>query len=425
MASNPYTPGFGQRPLVVVGRERQLARGHETLLTVAGTGRASTSPLVLLGVRGIGKTVALGLLRDDADHEGFVTVQVRLDRISSAAQLITSGTAEQIAPLAAQGASGHWRRFTELIAQLSIEVSIAGVVTVGRRPAEAAPDVLTERQVLARSLISAAQLARGHGSQGLAIFIDEIQEARPNDLVVLVNALQDALTAPSTPIAIFAAGLPDSPARLMAAGSFAERFEFSMLEPFDARQATAALVGPAVRVGVSWDAGAAELLAEESGGSPYLVQLFGDAAWRAGRPASGGVLSRADADAAIAASRESLQAGMFPGRWARCTDGERALLIAIATVADREGIAASEAITAALGKSGTPGWSRVRSSLINKGYIVPRGRGKLGFSIAGFRDFVLGIDDSAETLEADAMSRLRFEQLPPGELPPSPGDGER
>ncbi|NLH69501.1 MAG: ATP-binding protein [Brooklawnia sp.] len=425
MASNPYTPGFGQRPLVVVGRERQLARGHETLLTVAGTGRASTSPLVLLGVRGIGKTVALGLLRDDADHEGFVTVQVRLDRISSAAQLITSGTAEQIAPLAAQGASGHWRRFTELIAQLSIEVSIAGVVTVGRRPAEAAPDVLTERQVLARSLISAAQLARGHGSQGLAIFIDEIQEARPNDLVVLVNALQDALTAPSTPIAIFAAGLPDSPARLMAAGSFAERFEFSMLEPFDARQATAALVGPAVRVGVSWDAGAAELLAEESGGSPYLVQLFGDAAWRAGRPASGGVLSRADADAAIAASRESLQAGMFPGRWARCTDGERALLIAIATVADREGIAASEAITAALGKSGTPGWSRVRSSLINKGYIVPRGRGKLGFSIAGFRDFVLGIDDSAETLEADAMSRLRFEQLPPGELPPSPEDGER
>jgi len=211
----------------------------------------------------------------------------------------------------------------------------------------------------------------------------------------------------------------------MAAGSFAERFEFSMLEPFDARQATAALVGPAVRVGVSWDAGAAELLAEESGGSPYLVQLFGDAAWRAGRPASGGVLSRADADAAIAASRESLQAGMFPGRWARCTDGERALLIAIATVADREGIAASEAITAALGKSGTPGWSRVRSSLINKGYIVPRGRGKLGFSIAGFRDFVLGIDDSAETLEADAMSRLRFEQLPPGELPPSPEDGER
>ena len=67
---NPYTPGFGQRPLVVVGRERQLARGHETLLTVAGTGRASTSPLVLLGVRGIGKTVALGLLRDDAEREG-------------------------------------------------------------------------------------------------------------------------------------------------------------------------------------------------------------------------------------------------------------------------------------------------------------------------------------------------------------------
>ena len=50
MTINPYTPGFGQRPLVVVGRDRQLARGHETLLTVAGTGRASTSPLVLLGV---------------------------------------------------------------------------------------------------------------------------------------------------------------------------------------------------------------------------------------------------------------------------------------------------------------------------------------------------------------------------------------
>ena len=49
-------------------RTVELARGHETLLTVAGTGRASTSPLVLLGVRGIGKTVALGLLRDDAER---------------------------------------------------------------------------------------------------------------------------------------------------------------------------------------------------------------------------------------------------------------------------------------------------------------------------------------------------------------------
>ena len=160
MTINPYTPGFGQRPLVVVGRERQLARGHETLLTVAGTGRASTSPLVLLGVRGIGKTVALGLLRDDAEREGFVTVLVRLDRVSSTAQLITSGVAEQIAPLAAQGASGHWRRFTELIAQLSIDVSIAGVVTVGRRPTESEPDVLTERQVLARSLISSLKSRR-------------------------------------------------------------------------------------------------------------------------------------------------------------------------------------------------------------------------------------------------------------------------
>ena len=427
MTINPYTPGFGQRPLVVVGRERQLARGHETLLTVAGTGRASTSPLVLLGVRGIGKTVALGLLRDDAEREGFVTVLVRLDRVSSTAQLITSGVAEQIAPLAAQGASGHWRRFTELIAQLSIDVSIAGVVTVGRRPTESEPDVLTERQVLARSLISAAQIAREDGRPGLAVFIDEIQEARVNDLVVLVNALQDALTAPDTPVAVFAAGLPDSPARLMAAGSFAERFEFTVLEPFDARQATAALVGPAVRVGVSWDAAAADLLAQESGGSPYLVQLFGDAAWRAGRPASGDVIGRADADAAIAAARESLQAGMFPGRWARCTDGERELLIAIATVADAEGVAASDAITAVLGKSGTPGWSRVRASLINKGYIVPRGRGKLGFSIAGFRDYVLGLDESSAgpRTRPGASAGLRAEQVPMGELPPGPAFGDQ
>jgi hypothetical protein len=65
--------------------------------------------------------------------------------------------------------------------------------------------------VLANLLAGGAQIAAEHGRTRLAIFLDELQEAPQANLVVIANAIQDALGTGNTPLAVFAAGLPKPP----------------------------------------------------------------------------------------------------------------------------------------------------------------------------------------------------------------------
>ncbi|MFK5644980.1 AAA family ATPase [Ornithinimicrobium sp. LYQ121] len=56
---NPYRPGFNQAPARLVGRDAILAAAAEALEIAAFDGR-TPRPLLLVGPRGVGKTVLLG-----------------------------------------------------------------------------------------------------------------------------------------------------------------------------------------------------------------------------------------------------------------------------------------------------------------------------------------------------------------------------
>ena len=56
---NPYRPGFNQAPAVLAGRDQVLAGALEALEVAAFDGR-TPRPLLLVGPRGVGKTVTLG-----------------------------------------------------------------------------------------------------------------------------------------------------------------------------------------------------------------------------------------------------------------------------------------------------------------------------------------------------------------------------
>ena len=56
---NPYRPGFNQSPGVLAGRDEALTAVREALEVAALDGR-TPRPLVLVGTRGVGKTVLLG-----------------------------------------------------------------------------------------------------------------------------------------------------------------------------------------------------------------------------------------------------------------------------------------------------------------------------------------------------------------------------
>ena len=58
---NPYTPNAGAKPPVLVGREREM-EDFRVLLRRLAAGRTEKS-LIVVGLRGVGKTVLLGEFR--------------------------------------------------------------------------------------------------------------------------------------------------------------------------------------------------------------------------------------------------------------------------------------------------------------------------------------------------------------------------
>lgn len=387
---SPYHPGFGARPAVLVGREQQLARASANLTRVANSHAAAPSAMVLTGARGLGKTVTLGVIGDAAIQRGFVTVAVSFDSVSDNVRLLAGRVAEALAPLEDRRAAEVWTRFLQRLASLSIEVN-AGVVKISSPGPHSRVDdaqSTVQRQVLADLLAGGAQLAAAHDRAGLAIFLDELQEAPRAQLVMIANAIQDALAAPGdVPLAVFAAGLPQTPERVMAAASFTERFDFRVLQPLDSAAAERALVEPSLALRVIWQPAAATAVLEAAGGSPYLIQRIGDEAWLLADPAQGGEITTAHATAAIDEVQESLAAGMFRGRWGKATAAERDLMVAIAQVVEPGGIALTRHITALLGKT-TPQLSTARKALIDKGLVESAGTGRLRFTMPGFAEFV-------------------------------------
>lgn len=396
MMDSPYSPGFGARPAVLVGREAQLARAAASLTRVANSRKAASSALVLTGARGLGKTVTLGVIAETAADRGFVTATVAFDSVSDNVQLLAGRIAEAVAPLESKASEG-WARLRQRLAGLSVELN-AGVVKISSSPAGSADDHrgAVQRQVLAELLSGAARLATEHDRPGLAVLLDELQEAPHAQLVVIANAIQDALgsNGGSAPLVVFAAGLPETPERVMAAASFTERFDFRGLGRLDRDAAERALIEPANQAGVTWDAAAAAGVLEAAGGSPYLIQRLGDEAWLLADPAQGDTISLDHAQAAVTEVRDNLAGGMFRGRWVKATPLERAFMVAVAQVVDDQGIAQTRHITAVTGRT-TPQWSRVRGSLIDKGLVESAGTGTLRFTMPGFAEFARGRVDAS------------------------------
>jgi hypothetical protein len=385
---SPYRPGFGVRPAVFVGRERVLARASAELTRVANSGHAAPAVTLFTGPRGLGKTVTLDAIAVEAQRRGFVPCWVPLDSVSDNVQLLAARVAEAVSPLGARS-GGAWDAFRRRLASLSLEVN-AGIIKITSGPdAAGRPDRTASRQALGDVLVKAAQIAVGHRQTGVAVFIDEFQEAPHNQLVVLCNAIQDVLTSQTMPpIVFFAAGLPNTPDKVMAAASFTERFNFRTLDRLDRDDAERALIEPCIPLGVTWDADAADAVLGEAAGSPYLIQKLGEEAWLVAEPTPGAGITRAHAAAAIVQVREDLDAGMFRGRWAKATPVDRALLVAMAQVADAEGTARTSDITRLTGKS-TPQLSHTRKSLIDKGIIETVAKGQWRFTMPGFADYVL------------------------------------
>ncbi len=266
---------------------------------------------------------------------------------------------------------------------------------------------------LETALAALAEVA-GASDSGVVLTVDEAHLARRADLGVMAAALQVGTEA-EWPFVVVFAGLATM-RNTERSVTYLERGEWHHVGSLDEASTFRALSLPAADSGRPFEPAAVQYLAEQTGGYPYAIQLYGYHAWSA---AEGQTHIDMD-DALVGADRagRDLEQGMYVGRWTQSSSREREYLVAVAELLGRGESATGAAVAAQLGVN-TRQVSSCRDRLLAKGTLVDE-RGQLRFAVPGMAGYVRARSD-----EVDAPDRLRVpsRQETPQQRPPDRGPG--
>ena len=374
MLPSPYSPGAV--PVYLAGRGAELETIRVRLARTSMLGRSGGPLLAFYGSRGLGKTSLLRAAQREAAADGYLTVWVTgRDDVALAPHLATSLADEIKRRTTGQKAKG----VLQSISKFQVAVGVPGAkvgVEVDRARSEAAVEA---------SLATAGQFARDHDHHGLAVFVDEFQEARLADRRSLLIALQHFDGDPEgRPVAVIAAGLPSMLGAVPEAATFGERTDFIEIGLLGDVAVAEALRLPAQELGVAWSDDAILAAIASAGGYPHRVQLIGDAAWEVGRPDVGDVIRVAQVRTGVEHAEQRM-AGVFRSRMAKINPEQRRVVMAMAELGD--GPVSRAALAGRLGLT-SEALSRPRKELIDRGLVETAGRGLLRFTIPGFAEFL-------------------------------------
>lgn len=387
---DPYTPG--QVPRVLAGRRAELDRIRDQVSRVATFGELGGPMLVFHAPRGLGKTSLLRAAQRQAVELGFVCVWVACSRAQPFLPELVRATERALQRVDLPLESPDHRRWRARLDKISIELGVPGfkvrgdVLTAGESPDREQPSTAAAPIGALEDLLhETATLVRGRFGAGLMVFLDELHAAGPDDLSVLLNALQNLDgERDDNPLAVVTAGLPVTPEAITRAATFGERSSFVPLDLLNDEDARSLLTDPAGALDVTWAGDALDLVGAECRGHPYLLQLLGSATWRTARPEAGAELTADDVRAGVPSARDQLDA-MYRARWGSATPAEQAFVRAMAEVGT-DNVSRAQ-IAAGLGQD-THSISVPRERLIEKGVIEPVGHGLVRFTLPGFAGYV-------------------------------------
>ena len=388
--NNPYAPGAGQRPPELAGRDEQL-RTFEVVLERVGKGRPERS-VVLTGLRGVGKTVLLNTLRSAAVRKrwGSGKFEARPDQglrrpvaaaLHTAVRELGHPSAEDV-----EQVLGVIKSFVLREAPPNAKLRDRWQPGIDVPAVSGRADSGDIEIDLVELLTDVGGLAQDVG-KGVAIFIDEMQDLREEDVSALCAACHE-ISQNGLPVIVVGAGLPHVPAVLSASKSYSERlFRYSRIDRLEPEAATQALQAPAEDEGASWTEEALAEMYAATGGYPYFIQAYGKAVWDVA-PVS--PISAHDVRVAAPEAEAELAIGFFGSRFERATPGEREYLRAMADLAydaavggiPVESVATSE-VANHLGRK-PQSLSPARDALMKKGLIYSAERGQIAFTVPHF-----------------------------------------
>ena len=379
--NNPYAPGAGLQPPELAGRDRLI--DDVTIDMDRVLKRRPTKGLVLLGLRGVGKTVLLNRLRAFADDKGFETVKIEAPEGGALPDLLAPELRRILYALDLREAGGrHLRRAVNVLRGFANAFKVRiGDIEFSVEPAPGEGDSGNLEQDLPRLLMAVAEAAAERRS-AVGLFIDEIQYLSAVELAAVVVACHE-IAQRNLPLLFIGAGLPQVAALAGRAKSYAERlFDYPEVGPLDSDAARAAIAIPAQKEGVSFDTDAVDEILQATQNYPYFIQEWGFQVWNRA-PTS--PIARAVVSDATPNVIAHLDTNFFRVRFDRLTVLQQKYLRAMAELGP--GPHQTGQIATALGV-GAASVATVRQQLVNKGMVWSQRHGETAFTVPLFDSFM-------------------------------------
>ena len=380
---NPFVPGAGSPPPALAGRADILERARITLARVA-QGRSAKS-LMLVGLRGVGKTVLLNRVHEMAEADGYQTLMIETPETKRLASLLVPPLRSLLFRLdRMENLSEQVKRAMRVLKSFAGAVSVKyGEVEIGLDidPEQGTADSGDIESDLAELFVAVADAAKSRGT-AVAIIIDELQYLTEDELSAVIMALH-RVSQKQLPLVLIGAGLPQLVGLAGRSKSYAERlFDYPVVGALSRLDAIKALADPVDREGASFDDQALETIIELTEGYPYFLQEWGYHAWNL---ADTSPITSQTVEIATREAIANLDQSFFRVRLDRLTPREKAYLRAMAELGPgphRSGDIAEKM------RAGVASVAPLRGGLIKKGMIYSPTHGDTAFTVPLFDQFM-------------------------------------
>jgi len=380
---NPYSPGAGTPPPELAGRDKLIAQIKLSIARIR-VGKPAKSVL-MIGLRGVGKTVLLNRMLKDADASGAYTIRIEAPENRSLPALLAPQLRAVLLKLSrVQAAKDMAQRGLKALAGFakSLKLKYADIevgLDLDPEPGLADNgDLETDLTTLLEVVGRAAQEA----TTVVVIFIDELQYIQIDQFAALISALHRCAQG-SLPIVMVGAGLPQLRGLAGNAKSYAERlFDYPTVGALAPAEAEQAIAKPATSQGVIVNPDAIAEIIRATRGYPYFLQEWGKHAWDV---ADASPITFAHVRIASVEAVAALDEGFFGVRFDRLTPAERRYLRAMAELGagpHRSGDIA-QTLRKPINSQGP-----VRQSLITKGMIWSPNHGDTAFTVPLFDEYM-------------------------------------
>lgn len=381
---NPFSPGAGSPPPELAGRDDLLSDASITLGRIRA-GRYERS-LILVGLRGVGKTVLLNRMRSMAVETGFNVVMIEATESRSLPELLLPPMRQLLFKLDAMAnVSDKVKRGLQVlrsfISQFKAKI---GEIEFGL---DIDPEIGTADSGDLEADLSELLFAVGEATQdrntALAIMVDEMQYLGEEEMSAFIMAIHH-ISQRQLPIVLIGAGLPQLVGLAGRSKSYAERlFRYPIVGPLSDPEAIKALQNPVEAQGATFTGDALSEIIRLTNGYPYFLQEWGYNSWNIAPASPIGV---EDVRNATDVTIRKLDESFFRVRFDRLTPREKEYMRALADlgggqhrsgdIADRLGM---------MVRSAAP----LRSGLIRKGMIYSPSYGDTAFTVPLFDEFML------------------------------------